>query len=90
VLQKIHILVTFFLLWLWHLRIKVSEQLTVKRVAQRFAEVDSALDKERIVGRHKSTWSHKTSHIFAKLLIVDHSVHFGHSDLGQMSHCNVT
>jgi hypothetical protein len=89
-LQKIHVLVTFFSLQLWHFRSKVSKQLTVKRVVQRFEEVGSALDKEYIMGRHEPIWTHETLHIFAELLIVDHSVHFGHSDLGLMSHCTIT
>jgi len=42
------------------------------------------------VDRHKPIWTHETLHIFTELLIVDHSVHFGHSDLGLMSHCIIT
>jgi hypothetical protein len=54
--------------------------------------VGSALDKECIVGRHKSIGARETLHIFTRLLIVDHSVPFGHSGLGLMSlhsHWNV-
>jgi len=71
-------------------RSKVSKQLTVLREVQKFVEVGSALDREFIMGRHKPIWTRETLHIFTELLIVDRSVHFGHSDLGPMSHCTIT
>jgi hypothetical protein len=64
VLSKIPKLITFFSLQPCHFKLKVPEQLAVRRGIQKCEDTSSALDKECIIDRPESIWTHENFALF--------------------------